>query len=118
MACGDKKRPCPEEILRQVAHGAKGLGKVILGIDRPAKQVLTLRMSVCKKCPHLTAKLFCERCGCLIVAKARILAEDCPAGKWPKLSPQHQPKVEPVTLRAVDSTVVVPRQTGPRGEGP
>lgn len=115
MGCRDKKPGCPETLLRYVAHGAKGLAKAAFGIDRPAKQVLTLRMNVCKQCPFLTAKLFCEKCGCLIVAKARIFAEDCPEGKWPKLSPQHQPKVAPVTLRGMgDSAIIVPRQTGPR----
>lgn len=105
---------CGGDAVKRAAHGAAGLVKATFGVDRPVEQVVRLRLGVCKKCPRMAAGLFCKECKCLLPAKARIVAEDCPLGKWPKLSPQHHPKTPPAELRGSNATFAVPRQTGPR----
>ena len=39
------------------------------------------RMRVCGQCPFLK-KGICEKCGCPVKNKARIVTERCPTGDW------------------------------------
>lgn len=40
------------------------------------------RYSICEECPHLTATKRCEKCGCFMVAKTKLLHATCPENKW------------------------------------
>jgi ribosomal protein S27AE len=42
---------------------------------------LKYRYEQCSNCEH-KKKIVCGKCGCIIWAKARILKESCPIGKW------------------------------------
>ena len=40
------------------------------------------RYSICEECPYLTATKRCEKCGCFMAAKTKLLHATCPIGKW------------------------------------
>ena len=40
------------------------------------------RLAVCAACEHHTG-VRCRLCGCITTAKARMLHERCPIGRWP-----------------------------------
>jgi hypothetical protein len=40
------------------------------------------RLSVCSKCPHLSPKRMCKKCGCFVKFKARFKTAKCPIGLW------------------------------------
>lgn len=41
------------------------------------------RMSICRKCPHLTMPFNrCEKCGCFMDLKSKLLGAMCLIGKW------------------------------------
>ena len=43
------------------------------------------RMLICKECPQkrkIATVNYCGQCGCIIAAKAAIVSEHCPLGKW------------------------------------
>ena len=40
------------------------------------------RYAICEECPYLTATKRCEKCGCFMVAKTKLLHATCPIGKW------------------------------------
>ncbi|MEQ9586899.1 MAG: hypothetical protein RJS97_02960, partial [Parvibaculaceae bacterium] len=47
------------------------------------------RLNVCRSCDHCdTDKMVCLRpeCGCFLKVKARWRSEECPLGKWEKVS--------------------------------
>lgn len=73
--CGGRRRAS------RVAHGAVGLAKAAIGLDRAPADVIHARQHICLHCDRL-AKGFCRACGCLVAAKIRLRAETCPIGKW------------------------------------
>ena len=73
----------------KVRHGAVGLVKAVLGVDRPAENVIELRRGICLGCElrRLPIKRidlggYCVRCKCWLAAKTAIKSEACPIGKW------------------------------------
>jgi len=54
------------------------------------KQVSEERLAICEQCPlhskHLKNSLrpdaHCTSCGCTLIMKTKVLAEQCPTGKW------------------------------------
>ena len=75
MGCCDK-----------IAHGASGIAKAALGIDRVDGASWARRRAVCVACEHSThsgGRLSrCKLCDCFIGAKIRVKGEQCPEGKW------------------------------------
>jgi hypothetical protein len=71
----------PATITQTVAHGAAGLVKAALGLDRCDDATLEARRATCATCEHLQDGR-CGLCGCLLAAKQRLAGERCPAGKW------------------------------------
>lgn len=57
---------------------AKFLGS---GFKIAPSETLQNRLRICRTCEHHTG-LRCRVCGCFTDAKARLLHEDCPLGKW------------------------------------
>ena len=77
-----KKRQ-EEGRLGRWARGAKGLTKAALQIDKAPATVIHERRGICHLCEHLQNGR-CDICKCYILAKARLLGEDCPIDKWPE----------------------------------
>ena len=75
---------------KQVAHGAVGLTKAALRIDRASDETIAARREACMACEYLEKREVlgvvqvrrCLRCGCLVKPKAVISGESCPVGKW------------------------------------
>lgn len=40
------------------------------------------RYSICEECPHLKATKRCDKCGCFMAAKTKLLHATCPINKW------------------------------------
>ena len=88
-------------LTRAAAHAAGSVAKTSLGIDRASDELIDARLDVCRQCPgdHATWKNgdvhTCGpmvesavragdgTCGCILRAKARDAAENCPFGYWP-----------------------------------
>ena len=65
---------------------AKGLAKSVggwIGAGMPLAQaeLINNRMTLCRVCEHFKAP-FCAKCGCFMMAKARMATATCPDGKW------------------------------------
>ena len=71
----------PETKLGYLAHGVVGIGKSILGIDRPSDAIIKERWDICQGC-EFHRHWQCTACGCLVSAKIRVKSEKCPLGKW------------------------------------
>jgi hypothetical protein len=71
----------PTTMAQTVTHGATGLVKAALGIDRCDDATLDMRRATCATCEHLQDGR-CGLCGCLLAAKQRLAGERCPAGLW------------------------------------
>jgi hypothetical protein len=41
-----------------------------------------LRFSACEKCPFLTQRASCLKCGCFMPLKVQLTNAKCPEGKW------------------------------------
>jgi hypothetical protein len=65
------------------ARGAKGLAKAALQMDKAPATLVHERRGICHACEHLRNGR-CDICKCFILAKGRLLSEDCPKGKWPQ----------------------------------
>ena len=66
-------------------HGAAGIAKAALGIDRPPDDVVAMRRAACESCEHNREIVGFRQCGlclCVIDAKVVVSSEKCPAGKW------------------------------------
>jgi len=66
---------------KQLAKGALGIAKDVLGIDAAADDVVSARWSICSNCQE-NDRGVCAKCGCHLSAKSRIGSETCPLGKW------------------------------------
>jgi hypothetical protein len=69
----------------QIVHGAVGLAKAALGVDRADEETIQKRRAICRECPHAipcpllaNKKCRCELCGCLLSAKTVVAGEVCP----------------------------------------
>jgi hypothetical protein len=51
------------------------------GMPLASQETLGLRLEACKACDHFKGG-FCGKCGCIMIAKARIATAKCPEGKW------------------------------------
>tara|TARA_R110002051_G_scaffold63610_1_gene115802 strand:- start:954 stop:1145 length:192 start_codon:yes stop_codon:yes gene_type:complete len=40
------------------------------------------RFDICKKCPFLTKRNRCKKCGCFMKLKTKLSLAKCPIGKW------------------------------------
>lgn len=43
------------------------------------------RMAICKSCPELTTLNRCQKCGCFMDVKTRLVGAHCPLAKWPSI---------------------------------
>ncbi len=65
---------------------AKGLASSLgawakAGMPIASQETLRLRLETCKACEHFKGG-FCGKCGCVMLAKARMATAKCPDGKW------------------------------------
>lgn len=51
------------------------------GMPIASQETLHLRLETCKACEHFKGG-FCGKCGCVMIAKARMATAKCPDGKW------------------------------------
>jgi len=89
----------PSSALGKLAHGAVGLAKATLGIDRATDEAVKARLAICetcvesipkaspvtsRKCGSLLKALAGKGggCGCGLGSKTMIAGESCPLGKW------------------------------------
>jgi hypothetical protein len=81
----DAQPPAPPAMV-SVVHGAIGLAKVALGIDRASDETQAARRAVCDDCPEgeKVMGVFhrCRICGCATTTKIALKGEKCPLGKW------------------------------------
>lgn len=82
--CGCNKA---KEKAARMVHGAVGLAKAALGVDKADGATMAARLAICQDCEHAeknhegkAAK--CNECGCRLIAKTSIQGESCPIGKW------------------------------------
>ena len=71
----------PHNVIKRIAHGAIGLTKATLGIERSDDATIAARYALCMACDRHAIGL-CTACGCLCAAKVRVAGEACPEGKW------------------------------------
>ncbi len=67
-------------------HGAVGLVKAAVGMDKAPRELVEKRQEICDNCEHavLRTGVFwqCDICKCATAAKIRLKGEKCPIGKW------------------------------------
>jgi len=92
MSCG-----CLKNAVTAAGRVAAAATKAVIGVITTGKLIASLdvrnaRMAACVKCAHflmpdgvLGAR--CAVCGCFLKAKAALITEDCPKGKWPERKP-------------------------------
>ncbi len=74
----------------QIIHGAVGIAKSRLHIDRAPEVVIAARREVCRTCDRAEKRTvagliqvrLCGECNCLIRDKSNVKSEKCPLGKW------------------------------------
>jgi hypothetical protein len=74
-------QPSQPTMIDRLTHGASGLAKAALGIDRADDATIATRYALCMACDRHAIGL-CTACGCLCAAKVRVAGEACPEGKW------------------------------------
>lgn len=70
--------------LKEAIVGGFKLMKAHFGIDKPEITVFEKRKAICLKCPSFDFGK-CTSCGCFLYAKASLVSEKCPLGKWDKV---------------------------------
>jgi len=92
MSCG-----CVKNAVTAAGRVAAAATKAVIGVIATGKLIASLdvrkgRMAACTECTHflmpdgaLGAR--CAVCGCFLQAKAALITEDCPKGKWPERKP-------------------------------
>jgi hypothetical protein len=112
MGCCDK-----------IITGATGLTKAALGIDNADEATIRARREVCRRCDKSEKRnmagiikiRMCSACDCFIGPKTRLADEECPEGKWTRLTPSCRAgglrsetaltdKAETNTMRTVTTT--------------
>lgn len=48
---------------------------------KPKSVMASVRLAICDRCPKRKG-YFCSVCGCVLAAKAEVISESCPDGKW------------------------------------
>lgn len=80
----ESEMPCSAcGLISRVRHGAVGVTKAALGIDRVREGDLQRRLDACATCPWRRGAK-CSKCTCYVKVKARISSETCPIGNWEK----------------------------------
>ena len=65
----------------QLARGAIGITKEVLGADAAPDETVDERWATCSNCPK-NDRGICLDCGCHLSAKVRLAGESCPDGQW------------------------------------
>lgn len=73
---------CAKTGLAKIVHGAAGLAKAAMGLERASEETIRTRSLICRTCEHYRHG-FCAKCGCMIAAKVRVASEACPLHRWP-----------------------------------
>jgi tetratricopeptide (TPR) repeat protein len=69
-------------VLRMALTAAKAMAKFVgSGFKTTPLNIYQARLATCAGCEHHTG-LRCRDCGCITPAKARLLHERCPVGRW------------------------------------
>ncbi len=67
-------------------HGAVGLVKAAVGMDKSSPELIAQRQEICEACEHWVKPLGlfhrCDICKCATHLKIRLKGEKCPIGKW------------------------------------
>lgn len=73
----------------EIVHGAAGLAKAAMGINRADDATIAARTAICKSnaCGKATVSAegnlkSCSLCNCMLRAKLSLKGESCPIGKW------------------------------------
>jgi len=92
MSCG-----CLKSAVTAAGRVAVAVTKAVVGVIATGKLIASLdvrkaRMAACTECPHFLASdgVLGARlavCGCFLQAKAALITDDCPKGKWPERKP-------------------------------
>ena len=59
---------CAKTGLTRIVHGAAGLAKAAIGLERASEETIRKRDHLCHACERYR-RGFCAQCGCLIVAR-------------------------------------------------
>jgi hypothetical protein len=85
----EEKPKTNRDKLKRVLHGAAGISKSLMRINKAPDDIIEKRLSLCKKCEfaigpklHPDRKVKCNKCGCLINHKIRLKESFCPINKW------------------------------------
>ena len=82
LSCDPRDKPKLPGVLEMGSNFAKAVaGHVADGMSNVDNDVLKQRLEVCSTCPQRNGER-CARCGCGIVAKAKMKTQFCPIGKW------------------------------------
>ena len=80
------RRLSDPSFLQRLAHGAIGLGKAMIGVDRAGDETIAARRQTCAGCDQSTVLAgvanSCKACGCFWSAKILTNGERCPLKKW------------------------------------
>lgn len=84
--CGGEADVEPMTWTQAVSHLAASMRDwVKAGVPLTPDDVYNTRVDTCKnECPHYR-HFQCRLCKCLVMAKARVPGEKCPADRWPPL---------------------------------
>ena len=70
-------------VLRMAFTATKAMAAFVgSGFKATSTEAYRTRLSTCATCEHHTG-VRCRICGCITAAKAKILHEKCPTGRWP-----------------------------------
>ena len=81
----DLHLPSKKEMASNLLKSLKKAGNSLARGERitVAKDVSEKRLEICLECPkYIKSQSRCSLCGCYIKAKAKMLSEACPIGKW------------------------------------
>ena len=59
-----------------------GFYKEFISYLKADQDIVAKRVDYCKKCPYITSKFKCTKCGCFMKLKTLIALARCPIGKW------------------------------------
>jgi tetratricopeptide (TPR) repeat protein len=69
-------------LLRMAVTATKAMATFVgSGFKTTPQDTYKSRLTVCETCEHHTGRR-CRICGCITMAKAKLLHEQCPAGRW------------------------------------
>lgn len=65
--------------MSQAGDIVKGFVNLALGNE---KELSKKRMAICKQCPFFKLNKTCQKCGCYMPAKTKVVQASCPIKKW------------------------------------